>query len=352
MRYTLIKLILNAMYFSGIQALFRHWTGGYGAILMLHHVRKDGKSRFSPNAHLQITPEFLDRLISSLKKSNYEFVSLEEIHKRYSQGGFDHNSKVVCLTLDDGYRNNLEIAAPVFRKHNVPYAIFVAPGFVDGRANLWWEDLSAIIAKRDEIRVAMPHGSVEFDLTTLAKKQKAYKELLHWLTHKIGEEEQRKIVNELAWTYKIDADFHRKEQIMDWREINALAKDPLCTIGAHTIHHYAVAKLSEEEATWEIRESANILAAELSERPAFFAFPYGFAEAASGREFAISRDLGFDISLTSRQGVLKHYHGDKLHSLPRISVNGKFQSVRYVKTLMSGLPTLFLNRGAKRDGSY
>ena len=59
------------------------------------------------------------------------------------------------------------------------------------------------------------------------------------------------------------------------------------------------------------------------------------AEAASGREFAIARDLGFDISLTSRQGVLKDYHDEKLHSLPRISVNGKFQSVRYVKTLMS-----------------
>ena len=352
MRYSIIKMVLNALYFSGIQAVAGYWTGGVGAILMLHHVRDGKHTEFSPNGHLQISPKFLDRLISKLKVNGYEFVSLEEIHRRFKHDAFDRNAKVVALTLDDGYRDNLEFAVPVFRKHNVPYAIFVTPGFVDGRADLWWEDLSEIIAQRDEIRIAMHNGNIEFDLSTLAKKKKAYKELLKWLTFKTSEVEQRKIVRDLAWAYKIDTKAHRAQQIMNWREISELAQDPLCTIGAHTIHHYAVARLSEKEATWEMRESANILQSELDEKTRFFAFPYGFVLAAGARDFAIAMGLGFDMSLTSRQGVLRRSHVKKLHSLPRISVNGKFQSVRYIVTLLSGLPTLFLNRGSKKDGSY
>jgi hypothetical protein len=38
-------------------------------------------------------------------------------------------------------------------------------------------------------------------------------------------------------------------------------------------------------------------------------------------------------------------HGEHLHALPRIAVNGNFQRVRHVKTLLSGLPALMVNRG-------
>ena len=345
MRDILLKAILNGLYFSGIQAASGFWSGGVGAILMLHHVREDDKSSFAPNRHLQVTPRFLDKVLTSIQKSGFELVSLDTLHQCLLDGGFERHRRMIAITLDDGYRDNLHNAVPIFHKHNAPYTIFVAPGLVDGRADLWWEDLSAIIATRDEIRLALPRGHKEFEISTLAQKRQAFGELAAWLTTKLSEDEMRKTVRELAWMNNIDTKAHCQKQIMSWNEISQLSKDPLCTIGAHTIHHAAVARLSVEEATWEMRESANLLKAELGYLPAHFAYPYGYAAAAGQRDFKIADELGFKTAVTTRHGVLYPAHKKLMHGLPRISINGNFQSMRYVETLLSGVPTLIQNKG-------
>lgn len=347
MRDKILKTILNSMYFSGAQAVSGFWTGGIGAILMLHHVRDEDGSRFSPNKHLQITPDFLDRVLAELQRSGFEFVSLDQIHDNLMQENRDPAKKYIAITLDDGYRDNLQNAVPVFQKHQAPYTIFIAPGLIDGRADLWWEDLSAIIAGQDQISIALPKGRHEFDVSTLDKKHKVFDELLLWLTTKTDEEQQRIIIREMAWMNKIDPRAHCLDQLMNWKEINELSKDPLCTIGAHTIHHYAVARLPKEDAMWEMRESARILEAELGYAPQHFAYPYGYPAAAGVRDFDIARELGFKTAVTTRHGVLYGAHSQHLHALPRISLNGKFQAVRYVETLLSGLPTLMQNKGRK-----
>ena len=314
---------------------------------MLHHVRENDGSLFAPNAHLQITPKFLDRVLTKLTKNGHEFVSLSQLHGHFMKSDFNPNTKLIAITLDDGYRDNMQNAVPIFEKHKAPFTIFIAPGLVDGRADLWWEDLSAIIAQRQQIRVAMPRGHQEFDISTLEQKSNVFNELIHWLTTSISEVEQRKIVRELAWIYKIDTRAHCKSQIMNWNEINDLAKNPLCTIGAHTIHHYALARLTPDEAKWEMRESARLLAAELGHTPQHFAYPYGYPAAAGTRDFALAHELGFKTAVTTRHGVLHKSHADHLQALPRISLNGNFQAMRYVETLLGGLPTLMQNRGSR-----
>ena len=62
---------------------------------------------------------------------------------RRSGGG---DPKRIAVTLDDGYRDNAEHALPVFRRHGVPFTIFVCPGFCDRTSELWWEALERIIA--------------------------------------------------------------------------------------------------------------------------------------------------------------------------------------------------------------
>ena len=96
-----------------------------------------------------------------------------------------------------------------------------------------------------------------------------------------------------------------------------------------------------------MRESANILSAELGQMPMHFAFPDGYHDAPGPREFQIAREIGFKTALTTRHGVLRKLHGRYLNALPRITLNGDFQAMRYVNTLLSGLPGLLQNRGLK-----
>lgn len=339
-----LKATLHGLYFSGISTVARFWMGGIGSILMLHRVQRLAPADFSPNAHLSVSPRFLDRLLGVLSRQ-VDFVSLDEAARRIRTASGRTDRPFVAVTLDDGYRDNLENAVPLFRKHAVPYTIFIAPGLIEGEATLWWEDLEQAIAARDHFLLPSQSVKVEFDVSTPARKRKVFAELLSFLTVNVSEAEQRGIVAELSWQADWDAAAHVRDSIMNWREIVDLARDPLCTIGAHTMNHFAVARLKDRDARREMVESARVLDLELGERPRHFAYPYGYPAAAGKREFAMAREAGFETAVTTRHGVIYPAHAAHMHALPRISVNGHFQAVRHVQTLISGVPTRIANRG-------
>lgn len=340
------KTVLNAIYISGAASASRFWLGGLGAILMLHHVREEPAHGFLPNAHLSVSPGFLERVITTLKARGVEFVSMDEaIARMKAYQPKRWQTPFVTITLDDGYRDNLHNAVPLFHKHKVPYTIYVAPGLVDGEASLWWEDVEAAIAARERFVLDAPKGRVAFDVSTQARKRRVFGELMDLLSFRVPEAEQRRLAGEISQQCGIDQKAHVKSEIMDWAQIAELSNDRLCTIGAHTIGHYALARLEADAARFELEESARIIEMETGRRPAHFAFPYGYPAAAGKRDFELAQQAGFATAVTTRHGVLYPGHIDHLHALPRISLNGRFQSIRYVDALLSGLPTRLQNRG-------
>ncbi|TIW45748.1 MAG: polysaccharide deacetylase, partial [Mesorhizobium sp.] len=88
-----------------------------------------------------------------------------------------------------------------------------------------------------------------------------------------------------------------------------------------------------------------ILQAELGEAPRHFAYPYGYPSAVGDREVGIARDAGYASAVTTRHGVLRAEHADFLQALPRISVNGRYQSVAHIRTMLSGVTTPLANAG-------
>ena len=131
--------------------------------------------------------------------------------------------------------------------------------------------------------------------------------------------------------------------IMTWPEIAELAADPLVTIGAHTVNHVILSKVTEAVARSELDNSRAVIEAALGVRPRHLAYPVGDTSAAGPREFAIAAELGFKTAVTMRPGVVYRRHAEHLTALPRISLNGNFQRPRYAKVLMSGAPTALWN---------
>lgn len=105
-----------------------------GRILMLHRVveqRSEGENR-----ELEITPEFLRRTIETYHQQGHRFVSIDEACDIISKGRTNH--PFVCLTFDDGYQDNHDIAYPLLKRLEVPFAVYVTTGFIDNRLPMWW----------------------------------------------------------------------------------------------------------------------------------------------------------------------------------------------------------------------
>ena len=122
------------------------------------------------------------------------------------------------------------------------------------------------------------------------------------------------------------------------------AENPLVTIGAHTVNHVMLAKVTERTARSEMEMSRAVIEASLGRRPDHLAYPIGDPTAAGPREFRIAAELGFKTAVTTRPGVIFPAHRNHMTALPRISLNGEHQQMRYVRVLRSGAATAMWER--------
>jgi peptidoglycan/xylan/chitin deacetylase (PgdA/CDA1 family) len=153
----------------------------------------------------------------------------------------------------------------------------------------------------------------------------------------------RNTVRNLAAFYQVDTAAICSELCMTWAELSQLAADPLVTIGAHTVNHPMLAKLTKDAVRSEMDLSRAVIEAALSVRPEHLSYPYGDRGSAGLREFEVAAELGFKTAVTTRPGVLFPEHSRRLLALPRISLNGDYQRMRYVRVLLSGSATAMWN---------
>jgi peptidoglycan/xylan/chitin deacetylase (PgdA/CDA1 family) len=335
----LIKATLSALYYSGAGRLLSPLTRGAGVIFMLHHVRPEPPQEFEPNRILKVTPDFLDGVISHVLEAGFEVLALDQVRTRLGEEG---GRPFACFTFDDGYRDNREFAYPLFKKHGVPFTVYIPTDFADGKGDLWWLVLERILRQAYEVEVPMDGETRRFQTVSTAEKYAAF-DTIYWWLRGLPELEARAVVADLAKQNGFDAEGLCTELAMSWDEIRALAADPLVTIGAHTRRHLALGKLSVVEACEEMDLSIRRVTAELGRPCRHFCYPYGCEASAGEREFALARELGIETAVTTRKGLLYPGHAENMTALPRLSLNGDFQDRRYVEVMLSGAPFALLN---------
>jgi peptidoglycan/xylan/chitin deacetylase (PgdA/CDA1 family) len=342
-RYHLFGLAFQALAYSGADLALKPWTQGQGAILTLHHVRPWQERAFAPNRMLEVTPEFLELVITRARQAGFIFVDLDEALDRLKvQGG----PRFLCLTFDDGYRDNLDYALPILARHKVPATAFITPGFVERSAPLWWVDLEEAIRRAKSVELDLGKGNVVLSCEGDSAKSEAFRRIYAFL--RAGPENRlREVIAGLARTHGVDSAAIAGELCLDWDGVLQLAAEPLVTIGAHTVSHPMLAKHDVATVCREMDQSRIVLESKLERSVRHISYPVGDPGSAGQREFELARELGFRIGVTTRPGMLFGDHVRHPTALPRLSLNGNFQSARLLDVLLAGLPSLLWNRGRR-----
>ena len=341
LKQTVIRTGLETLYFSGAYHMMRPFVAGVGVILTLHHVRPARPDRFQPNRLLEVTPRFLEDVLCYLRSADLDLISLDEMHRRMSEGDF--RQRFVCITIDDGYRDTLHWAYPILRRHEAPFAVYIPTSFPDRLGELWWLALEAVVARNTQISLLIDGREQILDCGTVAEKRELFDALYGWVRSLATEDELRRVVRDLCARYRVDVAAFCDELCMGWAELAKLAADPLVTIGAHTVNHVMLAKVPERTARSEMDMSRSVIEASLGVRPAHLSYPVGDRTSAGPREFRIAAELGFKTAVTTRPGVLFPSHRQHLTALPRVSLNGEHQQLRYARVLVSGAATAVWN---------
>jgi peptidoglycan/xylan/chitin deacetylase (PgdA/CDA1 family) len=333
LKHTAIRAALCAISTLQLGRIFPG-AAGRGAIFTLHHVRPKVSQNFEPNAHLEITPEFLEQAILAAKEAGLTPVHLTNLPNLLADG--DSTARYVCFTLDDGYRNNARHAAPVFRKHNVPYTIFICPGFVERKRSMWWETVAVLLQENSSTLFDFGSGIQKYDTSSILAKHATFGKFAN-LIATTDENEAVARIDALAISFGIDPLAIVEREIMNEAELRTLSLDQLCTLGGHTMTHCNLARVSTERLAAEIQKSCSLVARYSGKTVETFAYPYGWSHAAGTREFEEVKKQGIKIGVTTRPGIVKNVDNSNMSSLHRISLNGFYQDKKLISALLTGI---------------
>lgn len=253
--------------------------------------------------------QFLDdiRLIDSV----FNVLTFGEASKRLASGTLP--SRAACITFDDGYANNHELAAPMLKLVGVPATFFIAGGAVD--AGIMWNDL--VIESIAHSGSGSQAESLSATLVGLKYKPIA----------------ERWDAAERMYRKAVSSDLPR---LMMTRDMVADLADQGFEIGGHTINHPILRELQDDAAKSEIENCATWIHEVTGMTPTTFAYPNGVP----GQDFepkhaAMVRDAGFEAAASTQWALAKP--GTDRFSIPRV---GPWW--RQGRTLTSGLCRSYL----------
>ncbi len=237
-----------------------------------------------------------DALAAHLKK-RFNVLPLERAIESLREGSLP--SRALCLSFDDGYADNLKVAAPILRKHGVPAIVFVATAYLDG--GCMWNDI-VLEACRNSMRPDLDLAWLGLGIRSLATP-----------------EDRRAVANDLLETLKYQ-EFSRRDE---WaRKVAQVAGTELprnlmlassalrdfeqfgIAIGAHTRRHPILANSPNPIAWDEISEGRRELQELLGAPVGVFAYPNG----KPGLDFTAEhvrmvREAGFSAAVTTAHGA-------------------------------------------------
>lgn len=246
-----------------------------------------------------------------LLKRFFRVLPLGEAVRRLGDGTLPR--RAACVTFDDGYADNAEVALPLLLRHGLRACFFIASGFLDG-GTMWNDSVIERVrhAAGDELDLStlglgrLPIGNIEL-------KRRAITTLLEQLKYLPPAQRQARVAQLRAGgPYP-----PRPDLMLGSAAVRALHRAGM-EIGGHTASHPILASLSEAQARAEIADGKRALERIIAAPLRLFAYPNGKRGQDYGaREAALVRELGFEAAVTTDWGAARR--GADPFQLPRFT---------------------------------
>ena len=131
--------------------LYKAFHPVVGEIWMLHRVVEQ-RSEKPEQRELEVTPEWLEQKILEYKQKGYTFISIDDLSSLIAHHSSLSTKRFICVTFDDGYRDNYTLAYPLLKRLGVPFTVYVTTGFIDDRLPMWWYPNQHLGMSAEELR--------------------------------------------------------------------------------------------------------------------------------------------------------------------------------------------------------
>jgi peptidoglycan/xylan/chitin deacetylase (PgdA/CDA1 family) len=204
--------------------------------------------------------------------------------------------RAVCLTFDDGYRDNLELAVPLLRRYGLPATFFLVPAFLDQARGAWWESLGwALGHSRRE--------SVEFEGTEyrLGPAVAASADRMAQSLKGRSQVERDAAIRALVDLTDPEGTDPGAGLFLDWDGARALAAAGF-SIGSHSLDHAILSREDPAVQVANIDTARRALVAGIGQEIASIAYPNGRFADADRHTMAAAQTAGHRYGLLLEPG--------------------------------------------------
>jgi peptidoglycan/xylan/chitin deacetylase (PgdA/CDA1 family) len=265
------------------------WRNRNGLRILMYHRFADAQALEAQCRHL---------------RKHYRPLSLTAAADHLKSGKpFPLNSVVV--TVDDGNRDFLEIAYPVFSSHQIPVTVYVVTDFLDRRLWLWVDQVRYAFehTKLRQVRID-PGGVLQFDLGSEDQNKSAAWQTCEALKQVRNEQRLEALARLGDWLQvQIPEQPPAGCEPLAWDEVRAMARNGI-EFGAHTRTHPVLSCVSSHaELAAEIAGSKRRIEEVLGWPVRHFCYPNGSTRDISTEAVEAVRQAGFETAVTTESGL-------------------------------------------------
>lgn len=241
----------------------------------------------------------------------FKVLPLREAAQRLRDGTLP--ARAVSITFDDGYADNLTIAAPILQKYGAHATFFIATGYLDG-GRMWNDTVIEALARARGARLDLnAAGLGQFDIASTEARLDSLKKILAQLKYLEPAERVRR-ADAIAAAVGQPLPDTLMMTSAQLRELHASGME----IGAHTVSHPILARVDEATARREILDSRDRLRALLNADIPTFAYPNGRPDTDYRKAHVeIVREAGFEVAVSTAWGAARR--DMDVHQLARIA---------------------------------
>jgi peptidoglycan/xylan/chitin deacetylase (PgdA/CDA1 family) len=280
--------------------------GGRGLLILIYH-----RVLAAPDplrSRTVCAPDFAAQM--DLVGSCFNVLPLSEALARLESRSLP--SRALSVTFDDGYADNLTVAAPIMLERGIRPTVFVATGYLDGG-----------IMFNDAITEAMRAAPQRLDLADLGlgllempdvlARRAAIRALVADLKYRPATERGPLAAEILRRAGALPP----RDLMLTTPQVKSL-RDAGVEIGAHTATHPILTRLSPEAARDDIARSRQELEGILGDPVRLFAYPNGRPGADyDAQHVRMVRELGFSAAVSTAWGAAMF--GCDFFQLPRVA---------------------------------
>ena len=270
------RILSFLLYYSGLSWIFLKLNKKNKLIHIYGHRVLENKTKidkfFIQTGHAISVEDFKKKI--NFLNNNFSSISINE---RYATSA-NHNNNFI-VSFDDGYKDNIQIAFPILKKHNIPMHIFVTSDIVKHKL-LFWPDVLGYICS--ELK-----GEYKF---TFADKTYLFND-----------------------KYRFDSYISICKILKQYNNEKINSND-LITFGAHSLSHENLTELNNDDLKKTIKKSFEYIEDLIGEKINTFAYPYGIYDERT-LDFLVKND-NCDYAFTTKSNF-----NDSNYELSRINLN-------------------------------